>query len=351
MLWGPRLRSRDWTRQRQFIREELEKHGHTVFFSEQLGLPTTPGSKKGVEFLQSETADLIVVVQTSYGAVGAVHHFVEYRVVDSKMLLFIDEAAPDHHLYERALADLKEHYDNVETYKKAKDTHQTELLKKILDKIHVVQMVKYRAIQSGGRWGLRAGDYNLSAQRLKGNVQPFRYNLLELFREHKIEIDVLTDPVTLFVLAFVKQLGRVTFSGLSRDVMLPPGQLTEKLQRLQRGELVSQFNGAFEATGLGETLMRAVGLPTHVPLKPLPQPAFRMDGRVIAATAGAGVMLATTFLLFLGILYGTVVSQIQAPIIEETPVATSAPRTVIHPMAPPALRGKTAGAASKPFKR
>lgn len=347
MLWGPRLKSRDWSRQRQFIRDELEKHGHTVFFSEQLGLPTSPGSKKGVEFLQSEAADLIVVVQTSYGAVGEVHHFVEYRVVDSKMLLFIDEAAPDHHLYARALADLKARYDNVETYKRTNDTRQTELVAKILEKIKTIQMVKYRAIQSGGRWGLRAGGLTAQARGVKGNVQPFRYNLLELFREHCIEIDVLTDPATLFILAFLKQLGRVTFSGLSRDIMMSAGEMTERLQCLQRGELIAQFGGAFETTGLGETLLRAVGVPSNVPLPPEPQPAFHMDRRALAAAAGAGLTLAATFLVLLGILYGTMVNQVQQPIVEEKPVATlDAPHAVALPPIPLALRGHTSGAAS-----
>ena len=102
MLWGPRARSRDWSLRRMQIREALEQQGHTAFFSEQLGVPVTATAKKGVEFLQSEAADLVVVMQPLYGLVGSVRHFVEQRVVDAKMLLFIDESAADKHLFARA---------------------------------------------------------------------------------------------------------------------------------------------------------------------------------------------------------------------------------------------------------
>jgi len=84
----------------------LAPNGAHGFFSEQLGVPIAAIIKKGVEFLQSETADVIVTLQSSYDAVGAVRHFSEFRVVDSRILLFIDAAAPDERLYDRAQDDL-----------------------------------------------------------------------------------------------------------------------------------------------------------------------------------------------------------------------------------------------------
>jgi hypothetical protein len=165
MLWGPRHRTREWSRRRTLIKEMLEQRGHTAFLSEQLGVPIDAGVKKGVEFLQSEATDLIVVIQPLYALVGNVRHFVEFRVVDAKMLLFIAENAADQHVYARALSELRTNYNNVQTYRFPEDPSQITLVDRILAQVRLLQMVKYRAIASGRNWGLGPESYGLEIGR------------------------------------------------------------------------------------------------------------------------------------------------------------------------------------------
>ncbi len=315
MLWGPRQRSHEWSHRRLEIRAELEQLGHTAFLSEQLGVPIAAVSKKGVEFLQSETADLIVAVQALYGVVGGVNHFVEYRIADAKMLLFIDEGAADQNLYARAVAEMQERYNNVDTFKPQDDGGRNLLLKKIIDKVRLMQMVKYRAIQNASRWGLRAEDHTFSSTRPQGNVQPFRYNLLELYREHRTEIDVLNDPVALFILAFVNNLHKTTLQELSSDIAIPQTGVSPKIALLERAEMLIKAGGMIEPTGFGEHFLNSLGFPAAAPTAATVSqlPLIRWD-RVSAMATGAGIALATIVLLFIAALYGASVTQKQAPL-------------------------------------
>ncbi len=155
LVWGPGASAGDLYRKRAQIRDELRRRGHAAFFSEELeGTSPTSLSQKGIEFLQAQAADLIVVMQASYGSVAEVHDFAEQRVISFKMLIFIDEKATDGYSYRGALAELKTLYNNVETYKYPEDIVQCHLLTKVLEKVNVLQMVKYRAIESAKSWGL-----------------------------------------------------------------------------------------------------------------------------------------------------------------------------------------------------
>ena len=155
LVWGPGASAGDLYQKRQQIRDELRRRGHAAFFSEELeGSSPTSLSQKGIEFLQAQAADLIVVMQASYGSVAEVHDFAEQRVVNFKMLIFIDERATDGYSYRGALAELKALYNNVETYKYPEDIVQCHLLTKVLEKVNVLQMVKYRASENAKSWGL-----------------------------------------------------------------------------------------------------------------------------------------------------------------------------------------------------
>ena len=155
LVWGPGASAGDLYRKRQQIRDELRRRGHAAFFSEELetNAPGAP-SQKGIEFLQAQAADLIVVMQASYGSVAEVHDFAEHRVINFKMLIFIDERATDGYSYRGALAELKTLYNNVETYKYPEDIVQCHLLTKVMEKVNVLQMVKYRAVENAKSWGL-----------------------------------------------------------------------------------------------------------------------------------------------------------------------------------------------------
>lgn len=154
LVWGPGESAGDLFRKRLQIRNELRRLGHVAMFSEDLESSRQAGvSQKGIEFLQAQAADLIVVMQTSYGSVAEVHDFASFRVVNFKMLIFIDESAQDGYSYRGALAELRAQYNNVETYKYPDDIVQCNLLHKVIEKVDVLQMVKYRDLQNAASWG------------------------------------------------------------------------------------------------------------------------------------------------------------------------------------------------------
>jgi hypothetical protein len=94
---------------------------------------------------------MIVVLQTSYGSVAEVHDFSSFRVIDYKMLIFIHEKTTDGYSYKGALTELKKLYNNVETFSDD-DVVQCHLLAKVLDKVNVLQMVKYRDMTNAASW-------------------------------------------------------------------------------------------------------------------------------------------------------------------------------------------------------
>ncbi len=340
MLWGPRRRTRAWSLKRQEIRDQLEQLGHTVFFSEQLGVPSTVLSKKPVEFLQSETADLIIVLQPCYDTVGTVQQFVEHRVIDSKMLLFIDEAAPDRHLYDRALVELETLYNNVATFRLPEDIVGDHLARKIKDKVSAMQLVKYRAVQRQRGWGLRFED-TTSPQHPAAPLQPFRYNLLELYREHRDEIEVLSDAMPLFFLTYISYTGRIPLIGLSNGIGLAEDSILKVVAPLLRAEMLVQSDGAIAATAFGKRMLD--GLSFSLPAKPVaiqrpaaPSIVTMTRRRFAALTTGTGLAFAAAMLLFLSVLQGAHLVQNQQPL-EITPARPAITATATHTPVPPIL--------------
>ena len=338
MLWGPRQRTRLWSSKRQQIRDNLRRMGHSAFFSEQLGVPLASITKKGVEFLQSETADVIVVLQSSYDAVGAVQHFSEFRVIGSKMLLFVDAAAPDERLYRRALDDLKACYNNIETYKFPDDVVQDNLTIKIVEKVNAIQMVKYCAVQKGHGWRLGgdSADGNLAQSSVE--LQPYRYNLLELYRDHRDEIDVLTDSAALFVLAYMNYTGSITLKALAHQVGLAETLLQSVLVPLLRSEMMAQRGDVLSVTGFGRRALdgaRLVGM-VAPPVQPR-VPAFQLP-HVAFNFRNVGMAMAGVLLFFALMFYWSNTSQTQLPL-EYTPtrpaatrITTATPVPVVTPL-------------------
>ena len=156
LVWGPGASAADLYQKRLQIRDKLRELGHAAMFSEDLAGSTSDHfSQKGIEFLQAQAADLIVVMQTSYGSVAEVHDFASYRIINFKMLIFIDERAQDGYSYRGALTELKTLYGNVETFKYPDDITQCHLLGKVLEKVGVLQIVKYRDQQNAASWSTR----------------------------------------------------------------------------------------------------------------------------------------------------------------------------------------------------
>jgi hypothetical protein len=318
MLWGPYRRTRAWSLKRQAIRDQLEQLGHTVFLSEQLGIPSSALNQKPVEFLQSETADLIVALQPSYDTIGTVQQFVEHRVVDAKMLLFVDQAAPDRHRYDRALIELENLYHNVGTYQSPEDVAGDHLVQQITARISAMQLVKYRALQRARGWGLKLDD-STSGPARTAPLQPFRYNLLELYREHRDEIDVLNDAMPLFFLTYISYTRRTALVGLSKEIGLAGDSILKVVAPLLRAEMLVHSDGTLAATAFGKRMLEGLGfsLPAKsiVVRHPVSPSIVTMTRRRFAAiTTGTGLALAAAMLLLLSVLQGANLIQNQQPL-------------------------------------
>jgi hypothetical protein len=345
MLWGSCRRIPAWSVKRIQIRDRLEKSGHTVFFGEQLGIPAAALTRRAVEYVQSETADLVIAMQPTYDSVGAVRHFAEHRVVDRKMLLFVDDAAPDRYLYDHALTDLKNLYNNVETYRSPEDIAGDNLVSQILDKVGVMQIVKYRAIQRARGWGLKLEDPPSNPPGSVAPLQPFRYNLLELFREHRDEIEVLSNPLSLFCLYYIDHAGCAPLCRLSQDVDLTEDALLKVIAPLLRGEMIFRSEGTVAATAFGKRMLEGLGLslpaaPMVVQRPAAPLPMSMVRKRFAAITAGAGLALAAVMLFSLSLLHGASLTVNQQPLAITparpalTATATHIPAPTLAPMPP-----------------
>ena len=336
MLWGPRRPSLEWSKTRLKVRNTLQQLGHTVYLSEQLGIPASASTQKAVEYLQRDAVDLTVVIQASYGLVGTVPQFVEFRVVDSKMLLFIDAAAPDNYLYDRAVSDLRNLYDNVETYQLPDDIVRDDLLRKILTKVGLMQIVKHRAMQRARGWSLRLDPAEPASAPVASSPQPFRYNLLELYREHRDEIDTFNDLMRLFFLAYLSESGHMPLKALSKDVGLAEDSLLEQIAPLLRGAMISQADGILSATAYGQRMLNGLNLPVRaatLPVRKAPRalPTI-MRTRLATLTAGAGLALAAFFLFALTVINSLIPVQNRQPLVfTPLPPSITATATAIPP--------------------
>ncbi len=155
LVWGPGPSQADMYAKRLQIRDELRRRGHAAFFSEDLESEKPANySQKAIEFLEASAADLVVVLQVSYGSVAEVHDFSDYRVINAKLLIFISDQATDGYSYQGALSELKLIYNNVETFHMPDDLISCHLKTMVLEKVGVLQMLKWRATVNAQSWGL-----------------------------------------------------------------------------------------------------------------------------------------------------------------------------------------------------
>jgi hypothetical protein len=84
---------------------------------------------------------------------------------------------------------------------------------------------------------------------------PLQYNLLKLYRQHRDEIDTLSDPTTLFILDFTSHYGIVQLDELAGDLGLSPTALKKKITPLLRGQMVAENSEAVTVTTLGKRLL------------------------------------------------------------------------------------------------
>ena len=155
LVWGPGQSNPELYAKRVQIRDELRQRGHAAFFSEDLAEQRPVNySQKAIEFLEASAADMVVVLQVSYGSVAEVHDFADYRVINSKMLIFISDQATDGYSYQGALNELKTLYNNVDTFHPPDDITSCRLKTLVLEKVSLLQLLKWRATMNARSWGI-----------------------------------------------------------------------------------------------------------------------------------------------------------------------------------------------------
>ncbi len=103
---------------------------------------------------------------------------------------------------------------------------------------------------------------------------PSPYNLLELYRQHRDEIDAITDPTTLFILAYVNHVKHIKLAELAGELGLSRNALNKTLLPLYRGNLMTESAQTLSLTPLGKRVLDELGFgaPPIAPTEPPKQP-------------------------------------------------------------------------------
>ncbi len=170
------------------------------------------------------------------------------------------------------------------------------------------------------------------------SVPPSSYNLLELYRQHRDEIDAITDPTSLFILAFTNRQNGVRLDELAGDLGFSPTALRAKIAPLVRAQLASEATNQLMVTPLGKRVLDELGFavppaPTDLPERgepprkpPQPPTTTGVPGwlwGIIAFFATAAVVLVGAIIIGAAILPDIFNPPIPTPI--PFPTATPVP--------------------------
>lgn len=148
LIWGPGPGGGQLYEKRVQIRGQLRLLGLAAVFSEEIDAtnPSKRFSSKAKELCQAIAADFIVVIQASPGSIAEVHDFAGlFAAVGRKMLIFIDERFQEGYSYSGTLQELRQLYNNVETYRYPEDISECHLLNAVEKKVRVLQAAKWRS--------------------------------------------------------------------------------------------------------------------------------------------------------------------------------------------------------------
>jgi len=161
---------------------------------------------------------------------------------------------------------------------------------------------------------------------------PSHYNLLELYRQHRDEIDAITDPLTLFILAYVNHLGTIRLDEIAGELGLSPAALNKTLLPLYRGNFITESAQVLSVTSLGKRVLAELGFgappvppqPSEPPRQPPRSPApsaSRVPGMTMFGVAA--VVLVSAILLGALALFGIFAFPALPP--------TRVPQVITHP--------------------
>lgn len=171
---------------------------------------------------------------------------------------------------------------------------------------------------------------------------PSADNLLELYRQHRDEIDAITDPVTLFILAYGNHSGEIRLNALAKELGLSSAALNKTLLPLYRSGLITESGEMLRLTPLGKRVLEELGFaappipptkpseppkqspkPPKQPPQPPAPPAAAVGG--IALRAAAVVLIGALIigvLVLPGILNPPTLPPTRAPLVSTQPPVT-----------------------------
>jgi hypothetical protein len=157
--------------------------------------------------------------------------------------------------------------------------------------------------------------------------------LLELYRDHRDEIDGLTDSAALFVLAYANYVGRITPKALAHQVGLTATTPLSALAPLLRGQMITQQGDVLGVTGFARRVLEDAELTGWT--VPTAQPRARPAqlSRVSLDWRRASVASAAVLLFFLVVFSWPSTIQTQLPL-EYTPTRPAATAVVTRTPTP-----------------
>ena len=143
LVWGPAPASdTPEAKKRQALAHALIKEGHNAMFSEEL--PSSGLATHHEEYLQAKSADAIVVLYVSFGAVGEVHDFASVPEISRKMLIWAPRIARSGYGGQGLLKGLAEVGPAQVRFFSDKDLRDCTLVKDTVKHMHQRRWDKWR---------------------------------------------------------------------------------------------------------------------------------------------------------------------------------------------------------------
>jgi hypothetical protein len=201
-------------------------------------------------------------------------------------------------------------------------------------------MVTCVAQRSARRWGLNLQNYPVAARGEDTRVFPF--NLLELHRVHRSEIDLLNDSTSLCLLGLIHHTQTSSSRVLAQDSGLSALELQRKLTPLLTSRMLVENSGVLQVTSLGRQVLSELDLPVSPPplersVRPIVAARRAVRSRSLAPGAAASFLVLAVVAIVLWV--NNVQSQLP---LELTPVRTNTPSptatATVLPVQTPTIR-------------
>jgi len=108
-------------------------------------------------------------------------------------------------------------------------------------------------------------------------------NLLQQYRDQRGDVDILNDPLAMFILAYTQHVGHISPKDLARDLGLTTDVLNSKLNRLMQSKMLTQGAGGVSVLPQGTGILSEAGLTP--PVKP---PTISPRSTQVSSTSQSG---------------------------------------------------------------